>query len=69
MPGRPIRVQACWRQALPPKRPYVSPGRAAGTDDHDPLFGRAPMIAGGVLMGHPHDGTDQAHLLDEDLAG
>ncbi len=33
----------------------------------DPLFDREPLIVGGVLMGHPDDGTEGDHLLDEDL--
>ncbi|MEU9348964.1 hypothetical protein AB0D74_47980 [Streptomyces sp. NPDC048278] len=31
------------------------------------VFDGNPLIVGGVLMGHPDDGTDQAHLLDQDL--
>ncbi|MFI1312512.1 hypothetical protein ACH4TS_20560 [Streptomyces albidoflavus] len=33
----------------------------------DLLFDRKPLIVGGVLMGHPDDGTEGDHLLDEDL--
>ncbi|MCL3999180.1 hypothetical protein M4438_37810, partial [Streptomyces lavenduligriseus] len=33
----------------------------------DPLFDREPLIVGGVLTGHPDDGTDDGHLLDKDL--
>ncbi|NEA20195.1 hypothetical protein [Streptomyces halstedii] len=33
----------------------------------DPFFDREPLIVGGVLMGHPGDGTGDDHILDEDL--
>ncbi|MET8605546.1 hypothetical protein ABZV92_18590 [Streptomyces rubiginosohelvolus] len=36
-----------------------------GVDDS--FFDREPLIVGGLLMGHPGDGTDDDHLLDEDL--
>ncbi|MFG3429716.1 hypothetical protein [Streptomyces californicus] len=40
---------------------------SAMTGADDPFFDREPLIVGGLLMGHPADGTDDDHLLDEDL--
>ncbi|MBK3547974.1 hypothetical protein, partial [Streptomyces sp. MBT60] len=40
---------------------------SAMTAEGDPFFDREPLIVGGVLMGHPGNGTGGDHLLDEDL--